>query len=421
MPYNAGKRTIATHNALLTMNRTDYLNIDDLQAQTTLEQAAAKCGVALEPQGRGDNVRIDCPFGCPGDHLGKRELSVNASNPQKVFLCHAYACNQFRGNMLTLMHGWLTGTRPTGDKLKGAEFAQVRKVLAGQATPVPSPASRADAPVKSSSPASEPLRNVPLCESTNLKARELATLGDKLLVDIAAMAPAAASYVRRHPCLSSASMEKWHVGYLPLDGGGDKRGWSLRGQIIYPMLAEDGQVLAWISRDPRFEEKDAAFNHLSPEQRSKEPRPHKHHVPTTFHRSVELFGQHAARLKEPGYREAVARLGIIIVEGFNDVIALDNLAVPSVGICSNKITEAQVGKVEKWARQLAGGKVSLFFDADSAGDDGAKEALWLLSERGLDARLGWSQRMHGGTFAGKQPENITLAEWNAAIRPAIER
>jgi hypothetical protein len=24
-------------------------------------------------------------------------------------------------------------------------------------------------------------------------------------------------------------MKKWRVGYLPLDGGGDRRGWSLRG------------------------------------------------------------------------------------------------------------------------------------------------------------------------------------------------
>lgn len=403
------------------MNRPAYLSIDDLQAQTTLEEAAAKCGLALEPQGRGDNVRIDCPFGCAGDHVGRREISVNVANPQKVFLCHAYACNQFRGNMLTLMHGWLTGARPTGDKLKGTEFAHVRKVLAGQAAPLPSPAPSDAAPVSAVAAAAEPLRNVPLIESANEKARGLASLDEKFIVDVAAMGPPAAAYVRRHPCLSPASMRKFRVGYLPLDGGGDNRGFSLRGQIIYPMLSEDGQILAWISRDPRFEEKEDAFNRLSPEQRGKEPRPHKHHVPSTFHRSVELFGQHAARLKEPGYRETVARLGIIVVEGFNDVIGLDNISMPAVGICSNKITDAQVGKVETWARQLAGGKVTLFFDADSAGDDGAREALWLLSQRGLDVRLAWSQRMHGGAFSGRQPEDITLAEWNAAIRPAIER
>ena len=43
-------------------------------------------------------------------------------------------------------------------------------------------------------------------------------------------------------------MEKWRVGVLPADGGLDKRGWSLRGQLLYPVLAEDGKVLAWVAR-----------------------------------------------------------------------------------------------------------------------------------------------------------------------------
>ena len=80
------------------------MNVDDLQAQTTLQEAAAKCGVTLEVHGSGRQVRLDCPFGCPGDHAGKRELSVDTGNPQKVFACHAYNC-QLRGNLLTLMHG----------------------------------------------------------------------------------------------------------------------------------------------------------------------------------------------------------------------------------------------------------------------------------------------------------------------------
>ena len=36
------------------------------------------------------------------------------------------------------------------------------------------------------------------------------------------MNPTAASYIRRHPALSSESMTKWRCGYLPNDGGGDK-------------------------------------------------------------------------------------------------------------------------------------------------------------------------------------------------------
>ena len=67
-------------------------------------------------------------------------------------------------------------------------------------------------------------------------------------------------------------------------------------------------------------------------------------------------------------------------------------------------------KVERFAKTLAGGKVSILFDADEAGDEGAKEAHWLLAQRGLDIRIGWSRAMHGGKFAGRQPENITADE-----------
>jgi hypothetical protein len=107
------------------------------------------------------------------------------------------------------------------------------------------------------------------------------------------------------------------------------------------------------------------------------------------------------------------------VEGFNDVLGLDAIGVPAVAIMSNKITEHQVAKIERFAMGLAGGKAALLFDADDAGDEGSKEALWQLAQRGLDVRLGWSRTMHGGKFAGRQPENLTVEEWENAIRPTV--
>ncbi|MSR60686.1 MAG: toprim domain-containing protein, partial [Planctomycetaceae bacterium] len=378
------------------------------------------CGITLDVAGHGDNVRLDCPFGCSGDHAGKREISVNVTNPQKVFCCHAYGC-QVRGNLLSLMHGWLTGMRPTGEKLKGNEFTRVRDALVGKpAAPSPAPSAVPAAPTPTAAP-SKPTRNQPLAQSDNDKAREPVTIDEKFVVDVAAMSPAAASYVRRHPCLSPVMLQKWRAGVLPADCGGDKRAWSLRGQILYPVLSEDGQILAWVTRDVQFEMNEGKFNALPPELRAKEKKPAKHRFPVNFRRGLELFGQHASRLKEPGYRESIARHGIIVVEGFNDVIGLDGLAVPALAIMSNKITVEQVTKIERWAKSLAGGKVALLFDADDAGDEGAKETLWLLAQRGLDVRLGWSRVMHGGTFAGRQPESLTAEEWETAIRPAMER
>jgi hypothetical protein len=401
------------------MNQQHYQSVDDAQAKTTVQEAAAKCNTVFEVRGAGRQIRLDCPFGCQGDHAGKRELSVDTGNPQKVFACHAYGC-QMRGNLLTLMHGWLTGTRPAGDKLKGEEFKRVRSILLGD-----SPSQRQRSVPAHVTETSEmkapPLRNVPLALNDNEKARELVTLDEKFVRDVAHMPPQAAMYVRRHPCLSVAAMEKWRVGVLPQDGGGDKRGWGLRGQLLYPVIAEDGNLLAWVARDPQFETKEQAFNALAPEQRAREKKPGKHKFPVDFHRGQELFGQHASRLKEAGYRETIASCGIMIVEGFNDVIALDALGIPAVAVMSNKITPHQVAKVERWARSLTANKVSILFDADAAGDDGAKEAHWLLAQRGLDVRLGWSGAMHGGNFVGRQPETISADEWQRVIRPAINR
>ena len=386
------------------MEKSGYVNVDELQAAMSLEDAAARCGVRLDAKPSGKEARIDCPFGCPGDHAGRREISVSTDNPQKVFYCHAYQC-QLRGNLLALMHGWMTGRRPTGDKLKGEEFNRVKRVLVG-ATPTPS--ANAVSPAQPASPPPEsPVRSVPLEDSEDENVRKLATIDEKFVTDVAAMHPAAASYVRRHPVLSPESMKKWRVGYLPLDGGGDKRGWSLRGHIVYPLRAEDGKVLAWIGRDPAFEEKEREFLRLLPEERAKEKPPQKHKVPAGFARGSHLFGQHAARLQEPGYRERIAEHGIIVVEGFNDVIGLDNLGIPAVGLCSNRMTEEQADKICRFATQLAGGKVTLLLDCDEHGDAGAKEALWLLVQRDLRVRLGWTEWMHGGIFKGKQPEHVS--------------
>lgn len=398
----------------LCMDRPSYINVDELQAQTSLSEAAAKCNFPLETHRSGKEVRLDCVFGCPGDHSGRREIAVNTDNPQKVFCCHAYQC-AFRGNLLTLMHGMLTGSKPVGDKLTGAEFTRVRKILAGK-TEQPSTPPPAAKPLQA--PA-VPVRNIPLAESDNPKARDLVHLGERLITDVAAMPPPAAAYVRRHPCLTSESMGKWTVGVLPT-GGADKRGWSLRGHVVYPLRAEDGAILGWIARDPGYEEKEQTFLALPPGQRQRETPPHKHKVPTGLHRGLELFGQHASRLSEAGYRETVFHCGPIVVEGFNDVIALDAIGVPAVAIMSNKITEEQVAKIERWARQLSNGRVSLLFDADGPGDAGAKETLWMLAERNLDVRIGWSRGLLVGGRE-RQPEQLDRIEWEQSLRPRLWR
>jgi len=132
-----------------------YLDVDRLQAETTLEGAAAKCGIPLDVKGSGAEVRIDCQFGCGGDHAGRKEIAINTENPQKIFQCHSYQCG-FRGNLLTLMHGFLTTTKPSGGKLKGDEFQRVKKVLAGINQPPVSRRALAAGSSKSSPPSTPP-------------------------------------------------------------------------------------------------------------------------------------------------------------------------------------------------------------------------------------------------------------------------
>ena len=362
------------------MNQLDrYIDVDRLQAETTLEQAAAMCGYPLETKGSGPEVRIDCPFECPGDHAGRKEVAINIENPQKVFQCHGYQCG-IRGNLLTLMHGFLTGTKPTGGKLKGTEFQRVKRVLVSGGEPVgssqPSRETNGDgdrSTVTKAVEAPQPtLTNTPLIDSREERVRELHNIDEKLIRDIAAMNPAAAGYLRRHPCLTPESMAKWRCGYLPNDGGGDKRGWSLRGSILYPVLSEQGKVLAWVGRDVLYEQKEREYQSLSAVERTSREPPAKHRFPKGFHRGIELFGQHAGRLLEPGYREFIQQHGLTLVEGANDVIGLDNLGVPSLGIMSNRMTTAQGEKVFRFSQQLGTNRVNLMLDCEDSGTQGAK-------------------------------------------------
>ncbi len=398
------------------MNRPGgYIDVDRLQAETTLEQAAAQCGYPLVTKGTGPEVRIDCPFECPGEHAGRKEIAVNTENPQKVFQCHAYQCG-VRGNLLTLMHGFLTESLPSGGKLKGTEFQRVKRVLAG------SDESGESSPTRKVPEVAKPIvtpplpANSPLIDSNDQRVRELHNLDEKLIRDIAVMNPAAASYVRKHLCLSPESMAKWRCGYLPNDGGSDKRGWSLRGSILYPVLSENGKVLTWVGRDVLHEAKEREYQQISPVERQGKEPPAKHRFPKGFHRGQELFGQQASRLQEPGYRDFIQQHGLTLVEGFNDVINLDTLGIPALAIMSNRMTDAQGEKVIRFSQQLGTTRVNLMFDCDDPGTAGAKEALWFFAQRNTTVRLVWSPTNHEGQYQGKQPESLNHDDVTALLR-----
>src|SRR5207248_8819658 len=111
------------------------------------------------------------------------------------------------------------------------------------------------APAAPAAKPAEPKVNLPLVQSKNERARTLTELDRKFTLDVAGMPPKASSYLRRRPFLSPEVCRTWRMGYLPRDTGEDKSGGTMRGKIVYPYLAETGDVLTWFGRDPEFEDK----------------------------------------------------------------------------------------------------------------------------------------------------------------------
>ncbi|TWT61676.1 DNA primase [Rubinisphaera italica] len=374
-----------------------YLSdVDDLIEQTDVSDVLMHFGQTPPNKSSGE-FRMPCVFGDSCDDSSYGTLTVNLSETAKRIYCHT--CGT-RGNLLTLIHGLQTGRSPSGGRLRGDEFKQAVQTLQtihGGGLP----AKQTSLPTKS--PALEP--NVPLKDAENERARQLVNLHQSGVTDPAEMAPAAGRYFRSRPYLTEEMCEKWKVASLPSSTKG-----TLRGRVIYSIDSEAGDVLAWAGRDPDYDAKRQKW--LKANKSGTEPMKHRFPTQKMFRKGLELYGQQANRLAEGEYRDRIAEIGILVVEGMNDVIRLDALKQPAVGVMSNRMTDAQVEKVVHWARRLAGGRIALMFDNDEQGIDGAKETLWKLHQQdGIQPRLVWSREMFGRVFDGRQPESVTEPEW----------
>jgi hypothetical protein len=382
-----------------------FVNVDELLPQLTVERVAAYYGVALPELIRvGQETRTRCFLACgKAGETGDRALAIQEGDPAKRWHCHSYGCGK-GGNLVSLCDFLKPGPsmngRPRGERFK-AIADDLRAMVAGVTGPAVArtavePRRAAPLPV-----------NLPLVRSENERARTLADLDRKFVTDVSLMPAAASAYVRRRPFLTSEAMTRWRAGYLPRDvGGEDKSGGTMRGKFVYGFEGEDGKVLTWFGRDPDFEEKRRAWEAGGRVERE----PEKFHFVKGFHRGIELFGQSARRLQSREAREAVARYGVVVVEGPNDVIALDALGVPAVAICSNVMTDAQAEKVARFANLVADGRATVMLDCDEEGESGAARAVWSLSQRCL-VRTAWSGDMFEGRFRGRQPESLAREEW----------
>ena len=250
--------------------------------------------------------------------------------------------------------------------------------------------------------------NVPLCRSDNERARALVNLDGRFVVEPEEMSPKAASYFRQRPFLTPEVCQKYRMGYLPRDAGGDRAGGTMRGKIVYAMRNEDGEVLAWAGRDPDYAEKHHKW--LAGGRQGREPA--KWTFPKGYHRGQEIYGQE--EWNDETVEERIRELGVLLlVEGPNDRIALQEThGAPAYAICSNTITAHQAKKTADKACKL-GVPIGVMFDCDVEGENGAKQAIWELAQQRACVRLPWFRSMQDGKFADRQPESLTEEEWKA--------
>jgi len=385
------------------MEKKGFIDVDALLPQISLEQAANFYGVQLpELRKIGSEIRSACFLLCGKQApTGDRALAIQAEHPAKQWHCHAYGCGK-GGNLVSLCDlmkpGGSGSGRPRGERFK--EIAGDLKAIAvGQSSSNPALSAPSQVSVLE-----VPKINVPLKNSDNERARALVDLDKKFVVDVAEMNPKASAYFRRRPFLTPEVCRKWRMGYVPRDTGSDKSGGTMRGTVCYGYLDENGDVLTWFGRDPDYENKFAAWNGGG----RVDPEPEKVHFVRGFHRGSSLYGTH--RLHDPDVQEKIRQLGLIVVEGPNDAIRLDTLRVPAVALCSNMISRAQAVKAAELARELGSGIVTVLLDCDPEGVNGMKQCLGYLAQL-TPVRLAWSDRMFGGKFRGRQPESLSIDEW----------
>jgi 5S rRNA maturation endonuclease (ribonuclease M5) len=386
-----------------------FINVDELMPQLSLEDVARYYGTELPELRRvGSETRSACFLRCGrSEETGDRALAIQHDHPAKQWHCHQYGCGK-GGNLVSLCDLLKPGDTAAG-RPRGERFKEIARDLLSMTQGEKPAIGTATAAAPKTQAAAEPKVNVPLATSPNERARGLTELDRKFTLDVAKMPPRASSYFRRRPFFSSEVCRKWRMGYLPRDTGEDKSGGTMRGKIVYPYLSEAGDVMTWFGRDPEFEDKHQTWR--ASDRTEKEPE--KFHFVKGFHRGLELFGQDRAR--ESQARETFTKLGLLLVEGPNDVIRLDTLGVCALGLCSNTITREQAEKLGRLAREVGNGTVTVFLDCDAEGENGMKQCLGYLSQL-IPVRLAWTSRMFNGRFKDEQPETITAEQWKEIER-----
>lgn len=387
------------------VERRPYISVDEVMPEISLEQAAAYYGITLPELHRtGKETRLRCFLACGrSQETGERAIAIQENDPAKKWRCHAYSCGGKGGNLVSLCDlmkpGENMGGRPRGARFKEIA-ADLERMARGESAP---PANPASVPTPSSSEEKDAEANLALADSPNERARELVSLHEAFIYpdQIERMTPAAASYFRRRPYLTTDVCREYPVGWLPQDAKS-----LLRGKIVYPYHSADGRLLTWFGRDPVFEQKLERWQGSD----RRDPEPNKTQFVKGFHRGLELWGEHIVR-RRPSAEPVKGQDALVLVEGPNDAIRMQTFDVPAVALCSNTITTDQVERIGRLCEDAHLKMVLVLLDNDADGENGVRQVLPLLAER-LPIRLGWTTKTAGGRFRDRQPESLTLEEWS---------
>ncbi|MEM7474700.1 MAG: toprim domain-containing protein [Planctomycetota bacterium] len=399
-----------------------FIPINELLAQTKLNQFVNYYGFETEIRQKGNEERIRNPFACEKCQGNQQAVSVNW--PAQVWTSHCYHCN-VRGRVTTLLFGMKYGRQPAGGKLTGDEFkdiaADVARV-AGFDGDNQSPAIDVESQQQMNSLVKpERKTNIPLAKNSDERIANLVYLSDDLICDPAAMSGRAQAYVGSRQYMTPEVLTSWGAGYLPSNQKS-----MLRGRFVYTLRNERSEKIGYVGRDLNYKEKLRKWENSN---RQAAP-PIKAKFPPGFARGSFLYGAEVKRLESEAAKAQLEDIGILVVEGMNDTIALDHYGVLAVGLCSNRLAEGQIEKLVRWSSSLANGRITLMLDNDKEGAEGAIHCMEKLAPHAF-VRLAWIPETAGGAFRDKQPEELSqhsllelltpISITGATVRTIIER
>ena len=401
--------TFCTNHSLLynqDMNK-KFIPVNELLARTTLEQFVSHYNFATEIKRSGNEEKIRNPFACEKCAGNTQAVSVNWQSG--VFTSHCYHCST-RGRVTTLLFGMKYGRQPSGSKLQGEEFKDIAEDIAQvtnyQTSETP-PAAPNLKPANIAKVQSPPRKiNRPLSKNEDPRIARLESLSDEFEFDVNQMNGRATSYLAKRPYFTCDVLKQWGIGFLPSNSKS-----MLRGNMVYELRNERSEKIGYVGRDLAFEDKIRKWENSD---RTGE-QPIKAKFPPGFAKGELLYGAEIQRLKGEAAKSQLADSGLLVLEGMNDTVALDQHGLLSVSLCTNRITEGQIEKLARWSHDLAGGKITLMLDNDQEGFEGSLDTLRKLAAH-AHVRTVWTPDCFGGKYRGKQPEELEQADLLALFK-----